>query len=206
MKITKQELSEQLEHQCELLRILRRRLQQRQLQEAQQGFSTPPEIVTEIYDLSERIQQHEDEIERLQTLIVMPDEQVKYGLKITSPTPNQKFPGIEGNLTVEVSGTYEVQPPDGTTLRLFVKTEYGYWCHKNAKKIDKGRWQGRISLWKMNNEPPYEGYIIATILDEAGEDMILYADKVQQYTDKNISFDKLPHFLDKSEEVLIYRE
>jgi hypothetical protein len=67
MNIDRDEIGRKIEHQRKILRAVRSRLEQRELQEAQQGFGTPPEIVTEINDLTERIQRHEAEIARLQT-------------------------------------------------------------------------------------------------------------------------------------------
>jgi hypothetical protein len=68
MTLTKQEIDEALAHQQKMLRVLRQRLQQRELQEAQLGINVPPEVMTEIQALNERVRIHESEIERLQTL------------------------------------------------------------------------------------------------------------------------------------------
>jgi len=66
----KEEIIEALEHQEKMLRVLRKRLQQRELQDAQYGLNVPPEITLEISDLSERIRTHEAELKRLQSLLV----------------------------------------------------------------------------------------------------------------------------------------
>lgn len=66
----KQELREVIEHQQKMTRILRSRLQQRELQEAQYGINVPPEITTEIIALSDRIQSHEKELRHLRSLAV----------------------------------------------------------------------------------------------------------------------------------------
>jgi len=161
----------------------------------------------ELKDEKEINTQLRDEIANLKKVQSLENiSDLKFGLKITSPTPGQKFSGVTGNLIVDVSGTYKVKPPLGTTLRLFVKTNYGYWRQERVTEIEDGHWHGRIGLWKEANEQPYAGYIIATVLDESGENVVLYADKVQNYSEKNISFDKLPSYLDKSEEILVYRE
>lgn len=68
MNAGRQEIEEVLEHQHKMVRLLRQRLQQRELQEAQYGVNVPPEVVNEIAALSERIHNHETEIARLQTL------------------------------------------------------------------------------------------------------------------------------------------
>lgn len=71
MDITeKQEIDETLNHLRKMLLILQQRLRHRELQEAQYGINVPPEIVTEISDLSERIRSYEAELRRLQSLSV----------------------------------------------------------------------------------------------------------------------------------------
>jgi hypothetical protein len=67
MDIDKEEIERSIAHQRKMLRTLRSRLEQRELQEAQQGINTEPHIITEIHDLTERIQRHEAEISRLLT-------------------------------------------------------------------------------------------------------------------------------------------
>ncbi|HEU4323934.1 MAG TPA: hypothetical protein VFS21_12365 [Roseiflexaceae bacterium] len=66
----KSEIQDALEHQHKMARVLRERLQQRELQEAQYGIDTPPQVLTEIQELTERIAGHDAEIARLQTLAV----------------------------------------------------------------------------------------------------------------------------------------
>lgn len=68
MEMTKQEIVDTLERQRGILRALRQRLHQRKLQEAQQGINTPPEVMTEIHDLTERVQNEEAETARLETV------------------------------------------------------------------------------------------------------------------------------------------
>src|SRR5262245_10578601 len=66
----KGELEEQLSHQRKMVRALRQRLQQRELQDAQFGINAPPEVKSEMLELAERLRNHETEIVRLQTLAV----------------------------------------------------------------------------------------------------------------------------------------
>ncbi|GAB4216972.1 MAG: hypothetical protein OHK0022_58770 [Roseiflexaceae bacterium] len=68
--MNKTEIQDALEHQHKMVRVLRERLQQRELQEAQYGIDTPPQVLTEIQELTERIAAHDAEIARLQTLVV----------------------------------------------------------------------------------------------------------------------------------------
>jgi hypothetical protein len=68
MKMTEQEIQEAIEHQQKMLRVLRQRLQQRELQEAQYGINAPPEVISEIYALAERIRAHETELVQLRSL------------------------------------------------------------------------------------------------------------------------------------------
>lgn len=67
MTLTKQEIDEALAHQQKMLHVLRQRLYHRELQEAQFGINAPPEVMTEIQALNERVRIHEAELERLQT-------------------------------------------------------------------------------------------------------------------------------------------
>lgn len=62
----KKEVDEAIAHQKEMIRVLRKRLQQLELQKAQKGINTPPEIITEISSLSDNIHSHEIELQRLQ--------------------------------------------------------------------------------------------------------------------------------------------
>jgi hypothetical protein len=66
----KSEIQDALEHEHKMIHILRQRLQQRELQEAQYGIDTPPQVLTEIQELRDRICGHEAEQARLQTLAV----------------------------------------------------------------------------------------------------------------------------------------
>ena len=68
MKITKQEVEEELNHRKQILSALVRRRRPLELQEAQKGLNTPPEVSTEISSLAEQIRKQEEEIARLQTL------------------------------------------------------------------------------------------------------------------------------------------
>lgn len=66
----KSEIQDAQEHQRNMIRILRERLQQRELQEAQYGIDTPPQVLTELQELQQRLRSHEAELARLQTLAV----------------------------------------------------------------------------------------------------------------------------------------
>jgi hypothetical protein len=68
MDIDKDEIAEEIQHHTEMLRVLRRRLRERELQEVKHGINVPPEITSDLHDLTERVQRHESEITRLQTL------------------------------------------------------------------------------------------------------------------------------------------
>lgn len=68
MKWTKADISEELEHQRMMAAAVRRRLRILELQMAQQGMATPPQVMTEIASMTEQITRHENEIARLETL------------------------------------------------------------------------------------------------------------------------------------------
>jgi hypothetical protein len=67
MDIDKEEIAEELDHHRKMLKELRRRLRERELQEVKHGINVPPEITSDIHDLTERILRHEGELTRLQT-------------------------------------------------------------------------------------------------------------------------------------------
>jgi hypothetical protein len=68
MKISKTETKEEIEHQSKIATTLRKRLRVLELQMAQQGISTPPQILTEIAVMTEQINQRESEIARLESI------------------------------------------------------------------------------------------------------------------------------------------
>ncbi|MEM8533283.1 MAG: hypothetical protein AAGF95_20760, partial [Chloroflexota bacterium] len=68
MRQTKQEIEKQLQHKRELITILSARQRPLELQAAQKGINTPPEILTEISTLTDQIRAQEEEIARLESL------------------------------------------------------------------------------------------------------------------------------------------
>lgn len=67
MKLTKQELKEELTHRYKLIRAYRGRLRPLEIQAAQRGLNAPPEVLTEISTLTEQISIQESEITELET-------------------------------------------------------------------------------------------------------------------------------------------
>lgn len=67
MELSGEEVVEAVEHHKEMIRRLRRRLWERERQEAQLGSSADPSVTTEIRELAGRIKQHETELEKLQS-------------------------------------------------------------------------------------------------------------------------------------------
>lgn len=68
--MSKAEIAEEIEHQIRILRALRQRLRQREMQEAVHGINTPPEVITEIHELTDRIVRHEEIITSLKTITI----------------------------------------------------------------------------------------------------------------------------------------
>lgn len=68
MKPDRDEIIEELEHQRKMLKLLRQRIRALEIQQAQQGNTTPPQIITEIANMTEQIDRREKEIVRLETL------------------------------------------------------------------------------------------------------------------------------------------
>jgi hypothetical protein len=71
MSDDKDEITEELAHHKEMLRLYRRRLRELERKKAQYGINTPPEVNTEIIDLTDSIERHEGEVARLQTEAVV---------------------------------------------------------------------------------------------------------------------------------------
>jgi hypothetical protein len=67
MDMDKDEITEELAHHKEMLRLYRRRLRELERKQAQYGINTPAEVITEIHDLTESIQRHVSETARLRT-------------------------------------------------------------------------------------------------------------------------------------------
>jgi hypothetical protein len=67
MKRTKKEIEDDLDHKNQIIHALRSRLRPSELQAAQRGISTPPEVMTEIATLTDQIQIQEDEIAKLES-------------------------------------------------------------------------------------------------------------------------------------------
>jgi hypothetical protein len=68
MKLMKQEIEEELVHKNNIIRALRARLRPLEIQAAQKGINTPPEVMTEIGTLTDQIRVQEDEITKLESL------------------------------------------------------------------------------------------------------------------------------------------
>jgi len=74
MSIDEDEIAEEIAHHTEMLRVLRRRLRERELQEAKFGINVPPEITSDVQDLIERVQRHDAELVRLRTVAAQDNE------------------------------------------------------------------------------------------------------------------------------------
>lgn len=81
MLIRREEILEELAHQQALHNALRKRLRALELQKAQHGNSTPPQIVTEIASLTEEIRECQGEIRELRNFIGEEDEIILTELK-----------------------------------------------------------------------------------------------------------------------------
>jgi hypothetical protein len=68
MKRTKKEIEDELNHKSQIIRALRARIRPLELQSAQKGLNSPPEITTEIATLTDLIRIQEDEIAKLESL------------------------------------------------------------------------------------------------------------------------------------------
>jgi hypothetical protein len=66
MELSNEEVTEAIDYHQEMIRHLRRRLRERELQEAQLGSGAEPVVKVEIRELTGRIKQHETELEKLQ--------------------------------------------------------------------------------------------------------------------------------------------
>ncbi len=137
-----EEINEAIEHQKQLLRALHKRLQQRELQEAQQGLNTPPEIITEISSLKKRIHSQETELKRLQSSEV--EDQIS----------EETLP-VAGTATV-LSG---IVPP------IQVHGYSGEWAIENKFE----RWKGHL-LKEMNATVYFHGkaFILLSVDGQRG--------------------------------------
>jgi hypothetical protein len=68
MKLTKEEIAEELIHQTQVVKALHARRRVLEIQAAQHGAQTSPQILTELTTLTEEIRRHQDEISQLEML------------------------------------------------------------------------------------------------------------------------------------------
>lgn len=68
MKLSKEEIAEEIDHQHKMVRVVRERVRTLELQAARQGIDAPPHITNELSLLREEIRSKEAEISRLETL------------------------------------------------------------------------------------------------------------------------------------------
>lgn len=81
MKLSQEEIAEELASLQKIVRSLRRRRRELQSQEAIQGISSDPKIVMEIEDITVHIREHEEEIARFETIAAaehVPVEVIEY--------------------------------------------------------------------------------------------------------------------------------
>jgi hypothetical protein len=143
-KDEKDEMAEELAHHKETLRVLRRRLRERELQEVKHGIDVPPAITSDLHDLTERIQRHEGEITRLQTLAAEDKEplaEVEYRALIakTWDTP-EGIPTVAGAAQLE----YE-------RLRLGVKKERAHILERDMRTALAEETMSRISVVQVDD-------------------------------------------------------
>ena len=70
MKQPRTDILDQLEHARKMSLTTRARLRALEIQMAQRGSSTPPEILMEIETLTEHVKRHEVEVAQLETIAV----------------------------------------------------------------------------------------------------------------------------------------
>jgi len=102
----KEELTEELEHQRQIVKMLRRRRRLLEHTHVIKGIETDPHILMQLEDISQQIKEREAEIDRLQTLSVEDKEslvEVEYRVAVaeTFDTP-QGSPSYAGNARLEL--------------------------------------------------------------------------------------------------------
>src|SRR5689334_19466351 len=105
MEMDKEEQKEELDHQKGMVRDLRRRRRVLQRQLAHQGYQAPPHIITEVDDITNKIRTYEEEIAKLQTLVVedklsAPEADYRVFLADVFNTPSG-LPSVVGNVRLE---------------------------------------------------------------------------------------------------------
>ncbi len=107
MNLSKQEIEEELVHKRHIVSALVRRRRPLELQAAQKGLSTPPEVLTEISALNDQIHTQGEEIAQLETLAAegqLSLAEAEYGVMVAKAwdTPRGK-PTLAGNAELELS-------------------------------------------------------------------------------------------------------
>lgn len=121
-----QNLDEERAHQLAVLSNKQKRLRVLQMQAAQQGFSTPPQIVVEIEELTEQICSTESTLEQLEESIAqscLPLAAAEYGLLVVQHlrAPHDRFSATVG-ATLRVA-----------RLRLGITDEQGLQIEKESR-------------------------------------------------------------------------
>lgn len=107
MILSKQEIEEELAHKKQILNARIKRRRPLELQEAQRGLNTPPDVLTEISSLTEQILKLEEEIARLEILAVegqisLIEAEYKVMTAKTWDTP-RGMPSIVGEAELELA-------------------------------------------------------------------------------------------------------
>jgi hypothetical protein len=121
-----QNLDKERDHQLAMLSHQQKRLRVLQVQAAQQGFSTPPQIVVEIEELAEQIRSIESTLEQLEESIAqscLPLAAAEYGLLVVQHlrAPHDRF-------SAAVWATLRV-----ARLRLGITDELGLQIEKESR-------------------------------------------------------------------------
>ena len=121
-----QNLDEEKAHQLAVLSNKQKRLRVLEVQAAQQGFSTPPQIVVEIEELAEQIRSTESTFGELEESIAqscLPLAAAEYGLLVVQHlrAPNDRFSAAVG-ATLRVA-----------RLRLGITDEQGLQIEKESR-------------------------------------------------------------------------
>jgi hypothetical protein len=124
-----------------------------------------------------------------------------YGIKILSPEKNQ---GVGDR--VDITGIFE-KWPEHQTVKLFIKSPKTneYWPQPKPISIDKNKesWKGQVY---MGCDIGKERNIVIALINEGGQSLCDYYEKVGKKTNQWIGVQKLPNDVIECDSVLVIRQ
>ncbi len=140
------------------------------------------------------------------SLSVIRSPKDKHNLRITFPPRDNLYRAGPYDFEIDVSGEINGSPRQDAALKLFVRTDYGYWRQDYPVKIVGDKWYSKVDLWKAKADPGYDAFLAIALLDKCGLVLVEYSRRAHVDGKANTPFTQLPSNIEKSDEVRVRRE